>query len=73
MFFSFNLHGLFESHPKRRTAVVLFNRLLMDDEVSTFFKGISPKVNVTARLKFELATYDIIAQNVSHYATETLP
>ena len=31
-----------------------------------FFWGISPKVNVIARLEFELAYYDIIVKQVSH-------
>ena len=30
------------------------------------------KVNVTARLKFELVNYDVAVQYVSHYATGTL-
>ena len=41
--------------------------------VFTFPKGISPKVNVIARLEFELAYYDVVVQYVSHYATTTLP
>ena len=31
------------------------------------------KVNIIARLEFELAYCDIAIQHVSHYATETLP
>ena len=46
--------------------------LLFDEGIHTFFKGISPKVNVIARLEFELAYYDIIVQHVSHYATGDL-
>ena len=38
-----------------------------DKWVHTFPKGISPKVNVIARLEFELATYDVAVQ----LATET--
>ena len=34
-----------------------------------FPKSISPKVNVIARLEFELAYYDVIVQHFSHYAT----
>ena len=37
--------------------------------VHAFSKGISPKVNVIARLEFELAFYDVAVQNISHYAT----
>ena len=37
--------------------------------VYTFPKGISPKVNVKARLKFELAYYHIAVQHVSQNAT----
>ena len=40
--------------------------------VHTFSKGISPKVNVVAWLEFELAYYDVVVWNVSHYATVTL-
>ena len=32
--------------------------------------GISLKVNVIARLKFDLAYYNVAVQYVSHYATE---
>ena len=34
-------------------------------------EGTSPKVNVIARLEFELTNYDITAQHVNHYATGT--
>ena len=36
-------------------------------------KGISTKVNVIAGLEFELAYYDVIVQNVSHYSPRTPP
>ena len=39
-------------------------------EVHAFPKGISPKVNVIARLVLELAYWDITFQCVSHYAME---
>ena len=35
----------------------------------TFSNGISPKVNVIARLKFEYAQYDMAVQHVIHNAT----
>ena len=38
-------------------------------DVHTFPKGISPKVNVIARLEFELAYYDVTVHYVSHYDT----
>ena len=34
-----------------------------------FPKGVSPKINAVARLKFELAYYDVALQKVSNYAT----
>ncbi len=40
--------------------------------IHTFPKGISPKVNVIARLWFELAFYCVVVHPVSHYATRTL-
>ena len=39
----------------------------------TFPKSISPKVNVIARLEFELSNYYVAVQHISHYATVTLP
>ena len=36
-----------------------------------FLSGIRPKVNVTARLEFELAYYDMTVQRVTLYAKET--
>ena len=38
----------------------------MDTGVHTFPKGISPKVNVIARLKFELAYNDFTVQPLRH-------
>ena len=43
----------------------------MDKGVHTFPKGISPKVNVIVRLKFELTYNGVTVQHVSHYTTET--
>ena len=42
-----------------------------DEEVHTFLKGISSKMNVIERLKFEHAYHDLAVQHFSHYATET--
>ena len=43
----------------------------VDMEVYTFCKGISPKVNVMARLEFELVYYDVAIQHASYYSTGT--
>ena len=39
-----------------------------DKLVHTFPKGISLKVNVIARLEFELTYYDAAVQHISHYS-----
>ena len=44
-----------------------------DKEVHTFPKGICPKVNVIARLEFELAYYDSEVHRFNHYSTRTPP
>ena len=44
-----------------------------DEEVQTFLKGISPKVNVLALLKGKLSLYDTANQHVNQYATWTPP
>ena len=36
--------------------------------IQTFFKGNSPKVNLTIRLEFEHAYYDVTVMHVSRYA-----
>ena len=41
--------------------------------VHTFPKGICPKVNVIARLVFELAYYDSVVHRFNHYTTRTAP
>ena len=38
-----------------------------------YLKGISPKVNATARQDLKLANYDAAVQHVYHYITETQP
>ena len=53
-----------------------FNYLIYsweDKGVHTFPKGICPKVNVIARLKYELAYYDSAVHRFNHYTTMTLP
>ena len=44
-----------------------------DKGVQTFPKGICPKVNVIARLEYELAYYDSAAHRFYHYTTRTPP
>ena len=41
--------------------------------VHTFPKGICPKVNIIARLEYELAYYDSAVHRFNHYATRTPP
>ena len=45
----------------------------MDKGVHTFPKGICPKVNVIARLEYELAYYDSVVHRFNHYTTRTPP
>ena len=42
-------------------------------EVIPLFKSICPKVNVIARLEFEIAYYDSAVQRINHYTTKTHP
>ncbi len=44
-----------------------------DKGVHTFPEGICPKVNVIARLEFELAYYDSAVQRFNHYTTRMPP
>ena len=44
-----------------------------DKGVHTFPKGICPKVNVIARLEYELAYYDSANHCFNHYTTRTPP
>ena len=37
----------------------------------TFLKGISLKMNIIVLLEFELASYDVTVQLISHYTTGT--
>ena len=55
-------------HPYRKTEMILFNPIAGGDKGErTFPKGISPKVNVIARLEFELAYFEAAVQRFSHY------
>ena len=45
----------------------------VDEEVYTFLKDISSKMNVIVRLAFELAYNNVVVQHVNHYTKETLP
>ena len=49
-------------------AVILFNPYLGVQKVQIFLKGISPKVNVIARLELELAYFEAAGKHFSHYA-----
>ena len=44
-----------------------------DKGIHTFPKGICPKVNVKARLEYELAYYDSAVHRFNHYTTRTPP
>ena len=50
--------------------MVLFNPW-EDKGVHTFPKGICPKVNVIARVEYELAYYDSAVHRFNHYTTRT--
>ena len=45
----------------------------MDKGVHTFPKGICPKVNIIARLEYELAYYESTVHRFNHYTTRTPP
>ena len=62
----------YQSHPSRKTVVLLFNPL-KEKWIHTFPKSICPKVNVNARLEFELDYYDSAAYRFNHYTTRTPP
>ena len=44
-----------------------------DKGIYTFPNGICPKVNVIARLEYELAYYDFAVHRFNHYTTRTPP
>ena len=69
-----NLHGLFNA---KAILVEQHQRYYLTDNwrdkrVHAFPKSISPKVNVIARLEFELAYSEVAILNVNHYTTESL-
>ena len=63
-----NFCGLFKAK-----AILVEKHSWKDKEVHTFFKSIGSKVNVTARLKFELTYNDVTVQHVSDYTIGTHP
>ena len=67
-----NLRGLISSHPCWRTAVIPSTHCLGYKGFHAFPLGTCPSVNVTARLEFELAYYDVVVKHVSHCTTGTL-
>ena len=63
---------LYQSHPCRRTVVVLFEPIAKGSKrVHTFPKGIRPKVNIIKQLESELAYTDVTVLRFSHYPTGT--
>ena len=44
-----------------------------DKDVHTFIKGMSRKVNVIARMEFELASYNVTVHLINYYATRNFP
>ena len=52
--------------------MVLFNPLLEGKRVHIFLKGISPKMNVIAWLKFKLPHWDVAVQYISYYMSTLL-
>ena len=53
--------------------MLLFNSRQGDKEIHNFPKGISPKLNIMARLEFELAYYEVAVQHDRLKAKENLP
>ena len=53
-----------------RSTLYLINNLV-DKRGHTFPKSISVKVNVIARLKFELTYYNVAVRHFSYYSTRT--
>ena len=42
-----------------------------DKRFHVFLNGINPKVNIIVRLEFELVSYDVAVEHISHYVTGT--
>ena len=62
----------FQSFPSPRLVASLFTHSWRENKgVHTFPKGICPKVNVIARLEYELAYYDSAVHRFNHYTTRT--
>ena len=59
-------------HLFRKTVVILFNPCWGDKvRGHTFPRVICPKVNIIARLEFELVYYELTVQYISHYTMGT--
>ena len=61
----------FQSHPYRRTVVILLN--VGDKRLLVFPKGICLKVNLIAWPEFKLTYFNTTVQHFSHYTRWTLP
>ena len=59
--------------PKPFSSKTYLTHSWEDKGVHTFPKGICPKVNVIARLEYELAYYDSAVHRFNHYTTRTPP
>ena len=51
----------------------IYPRAVENSGIHSFPKGISSKVNVIARLEFELTNNDVAVQHLSHYIMGTSP
>ena len=65
---------VFLNFPRLKNLVrLLFTHSWRENKgVHTFPKGICPKVNVIARLEYELAYYDSAVHRFIHYTTRTM-
>ena len=61
------------NHYTTRTPQCYLTHSWEDKGIHTFPKGICPKVNVIARLEYELAYYDSAVHRFNHYTTRTPP
>ena len=57
------------NHPCGKTIIILSNPWGGDERVPAFPRGISPKVNVIARLEFELAYFKAADKHFNYYAS----
>ena len=69
LFRSFNAKAILLEEQKR----YYLTHSWEDKGVHTFPRGICPKVNVIARLEYELAYYDSAVHLFNHYTTRTPP